>query len=269
MRIDIIVAFLKKDFRLKKSYRFSFFWGIFSSFFSLLIFYFIDLLMEGKITSFLAPYGVNYFNYVFLGIIIYNFSQAGPGSITQKIYEEKICGTLEEILRIKSNIPVFLFSVSFYNFILSLAEATIYLFAGLFIFKVDFSCVNWVSVFVIMFFSFFSFSSIGILSSCFILLFKRGNPIAFLFNSAEGFLGGVYFPVNVLPFGLYKISYALPIYWVISAAQKAFYRGASVMDIWLELAVLACFSLFLLPISFWCFNLACNYAKRMGCLNQF
>ncbi len=269
MKINVIAAFLKKDFRLKKSYRFAFFWGIFSSFFSLLIFYFIDLLMDRKITAFLAPYGINYFSYVFLGIIVYNFSGAGPGSIAQKVYEEKICGTLEEILRVKNDVQAFLLSASLYNFMLSAAEAVVYLLAGFFIFKVDFSCINWVSVLAIMFFSFFSFSSIGILSSCFILIFKRGNPIAFLFNSAEGFLGGAYFPAAVLPFGLYKISYALPVYWAIRAAQKAFYSGASIMDIWPELAVLACFSLFLVPLSLLCFNLAANNARRKGSLNQF
>ncbi|NLI09822.1 MAG: ABC transporter permease [Elusimicrobia bacterium] len=264
-----IFAFIKKDFMLKKSYRFAFLWGIFSSIFSFLIFYFIDLLMDKRITAFLAPYGINYFSYVFLGVIIFNFSGAGPGSISQKVYEEKICGSLEEILILKENLFLFLLSASIYNFILSLGEALVYLSAGFIFFKIDFSSVNITSMIIIMFFSFFSFSALGILSSVFVLLFKRGNPLAFLLSSAEGFLGGAYFPAAVLPFGLYKLSYIFPVYWSIRASQKAFYSGASFLDIWPELSILFLFSVFLFPASFFLFGLALNKAKIKGSLNQY
>lgn len=264
-----ISAFLLKDFRLKKSYRFAFLWGIFSAVFSLLIFYYIDLLMGRRITGLLASYGINYFSYVFLGIIIFNFTGAGPGTIAQKVSEEKICGALEETLSLKENILPFLFSAALYNFLLSMAEAAVYLAAGFFLFGVDFSRVNFLSLSAIMLLSFFSFSALGILSSCFILLFKRGNPLAFLLNSAEGFLGGAYFPAAILPFGLYKLSWFLPVYWSIRAAQKAFYGAAGLEDIAVELAVLAVFSLVLVPISFFAFKIASSRARRAGSLNHF
>ncbi len=263
------IYFLKKDFRLKKSYKFAFFWGLFSSFFSLLIFYYIDLLMERRITGILAKYGINYFNYVFIGLIIFNFTGAGPGTVAQKVYEEKYCGSLEEILAVKENIFPFLFSASLYNFLLSLAESVFYLLSGLLFFGVKFSGINIISMILILFFSFFSFSALGIFSACFTLLFKRGNPLAFLMNSAEGLLGGAYFPSVILPFGLYKISYALPVYWSIRAAQKAFYLKASPIDILSELFILAIFSITLFPLSLASFKATVRKTLLWGSLNQF
>lgn len=264
-----ILHFLKKDFNLKRSYKFAFFWGLFSSLFSLLIFYYIDLLMDKRITGILSKYGINYFNYVFIGLVIFNFTGAGPGTVAQKIYEEKYCGSLEEILSIKENIFPFLFSASLYNFLLSLAESIFYLLSGLLFFGIKFSGINIISMILILFFSFFSFSALGIFSACFTLLFKRGNPLAFLLNSAEGFLGGAYFPSDILPLRLYKISYALPLYWSIKAAQKAFYLKASPIDILPELSILAIFAIVLFPISFISFKAVVRNSLLHGSLNQF
>ena len=50
------------------------------------------------------------------------------------------------------------------------------------------------------------FSCFGILSAAFILLFKRTSPIALLMEGAAWLLGGVLYPVTVLPDWLRRCS---------------------------------------------------------------
>jgi ABC-2 type transport system permease protein len=40
---------------------------------------------------------------------------------------------------------------------------------------------------------------LGIISAAFIMRFKKGNPVTWMVATASELLGGVYFPIDVLP----------------------------------------------------------------------
>jgi len=264
-----IPAFLRKDFLVEKSYRFAFLLGIFSTLFSLLIFFFIDRLFGREVAPYLEELKINYFSYVFVATLLFNYTGAGLGSISEKIRTEKVQGTFEGIANNEGILPPFVVSVIIYNFALTSLETVLYLAAGFFFLGLDFSNVNLLSLALTLFLSALSFSSIGIVSSCFIILFRKGNPLAFLLNSMEGLFGGVYFPVAVLPLWAQFVSKLLPVYYAINAAQKSFYLNASPAQIWKELAALALFSAVLFPFSLWLLKKSVDRSRLKGTLGRY
>jgi ABC-2 type transport system permease protein len=264
--LNKLASFLKKDFYIEKSYKFSFALSMFSTLFSLFIFFFINKFFGERIDAYELK--VNYFSYVFLSIIIYNYTGAGLGSISQKIRAEKLYGTLDNILNNENAINVFLLSIVIFNILLASFEAIIYILAGLFFFKLNFS-INLISFSISLFLSIICFSSLGIMSSSFIIMFKKGDPLSFFLNSFEGFFGGVYFPISVLPFWAQYISKILPITYSIGALQKSFYLKAGLSEILNELIVLFFFSVFLLPLSIYLFKKAIYHSKIKGTINQY
>lgn len=262
-------AFLRKDFLVEKSYRFAFLLGIFSTLFSLLIFFFIDRLFGQKVAPYLESLKINYFSYVFVATLLFNYTGAGLGSISEKIRTEKVQGTFEGLVGNERIIPPFLASVIIYNFALTSAETVIYLAAGALFLGLDFSNINFLSLALSLSLAVLSFSAIGIISSCFIILFRKGNPLAFLLNSMEGLFGGVYFPVAVLPLWAQFFSKLLPVYYAINAVQKSFYLGASPFTIWKELAALALFAAALFPLSLWLFRKTVEHSRLKGTIGRY
>jgi len=267
--INKVKAFLIKDLLIEKSYKFIFLFGIFSTFFSLLIFFFIDKLYGYQINKHLEIYKTNYFSYVFISLILFNYTGAGMGSISEKIRIEKLQGTFEIIINNEKIFLPFLFSTIIFNILLASIESLIYVIGGIFILDINFSNINFLSFFFSFFLSIICFTSIGIISSCFIIIFRKGNPISFLLNSLEGFFGGVYFPITVLPLWLQSISKFIPIYYAINSVQKSIYSNASIMEIRKELIILSLFSLFLFPISIYLFKKSVYYSKIKGSINQY
>jgi ABC-2 type transport system permease protein len=264
-----ISAFIKKDFLVEKSYKLSFALGALSTFSGILVFYFTDKLFGRALTPYLNEYGTGYFAYVFTASAFFGYIGTGAGSYSERIRIEQLQGTLEAQLAAPIKTLTLLFSLTAWNFIFATFELLIYAAAGVFLFKLDFSNANLPALAAVFFLSAISFAALGILSSCFVLLFKRGNPAAWVLNNFEGLLGGVYFPTAVLPLWLQGLSKLLPITYAVKAFELALHKGAGVHELRGELLILSAFAAALAPLSLLAFDKAIERARRDGTLAQY
>ena len=85
-------------------------------------------------------------------------------------------------------------------------------------YKIDY--LNLFVFLIYVFTGFFAYFGIGLISVSFILVFNRGDPIAYI-NSLSAFLiGGVFYPVSILPQSLEAISSALPLTYIIETLRS-------------------------------------------------
>jgi ABC-type multidrug transport system ATPase subunit/ABC-type multidrug transport system permease subunit len=264
-----IFAFLRRDFLIEKSYKLSFALSAVSTFTGMAVFFFIDKLFGRTMTPYLAEYGAGYFSYVFAASAFFGYIGAGAGSYAERLRAEQLQGTLEASLSAPVPPAVFLTALTAWNFLFATFELCLYALAGIYFFKMDFSGANPPVLAAVFFLSAVSFAALGIFSSCFILLFKRGNPAAWVLNNFEGLLGGVYFPVAVLPPGLLFFSKFLPVTYSIRAMELALYKGAGFAELKSELSALALFAVILAPLSVAAFKTSLKKARRDGSLGQY
>ena len=264
-----VLAFLKKDFLFESSYKLSFIFNIFGILISVLSYFFIDKLFGQRLVSHLEEFGVNYFSYVLLGMAFFSYIGVGLGSFSGRIQSEQMQGTLEAILLTPTKISTILFSMALWNLIFATLDMAIYILLGIFLFKINFANLNFLSTLIILILTITSFSSLGILSASFIMVFKRGNPVGWVISTMEGLLGGVYFPITILPAWLQFCAKFFPITYAIRAIQLAVYKGYSVMQISKEIGFLLFFSLLLLPVSLLSFKYALNKVRRQGSISQY
>ena len=114
-----------------------------------------------------------------------------------------------------------------------------------------------------------AFSSIGILSATFTLVFKRGDPILWLFGGLSWVLGGVYYPIEVLPRFLRHAAELLPVTHALVAMRGALLRHASFAELLPQIGVLAGFALLGMPLSLLAFHLGVRWARINGSLSHF
>jgi ABC-2 type transport system permease protein len=90
-----------------------------------------------------------------------------------------------------------------------------------------------------------------------------------LFNATSSFLGGIYYPVTILPGWLQFFSYLLPVTYALRGMRLALLQGASTGAILPDILVLALFSVLLMPASLSAFRFAVRRAKVDGSLSQY
>ncbi len=263
------LAFIKKDFLIESSYKLSFIFRGFSVLVSVFTYFFIDKLFGHRIVSHLEEFGVSYFSYVLLSMAFFSYIGVGLGSFSSRIRFEQMQGTLEALLLTPTKISTILFSLALWNLLFATLDMAIYIALGRFLFKISFANVNILSTLVILFLTIISFSGLGILSASFIMVFKRGNPLGWVINSLEGLIGGVYFPITIMPAWLQFLAKFLPITHAIRAVELAVYKGYAVSQLTKEIGFLLLFSFLLLPLSFASFKYALKKARRQGSLIQY
>lgn len=265
----IILAFIRRDFLAERSYRLSFALGALATLANLAVFYYIGQLFGAGLAPHLEPYGTAYFPYVFLSLAFFGYIGTGAGSYAGRLRQEQTQGTLEAILSTPLGTLPFLAAMSAWNFLFATFELSVYALAGAFIFGLKFPAANWPSALLVFALSAACFAALGIISSCFVMLFKRGNPVAWVLNNFEGLLGGVYFPVAVLPGWLLAVSNLLPVTYAVRAFQLAVQRGAGPAEIKGDLLALAAFNIVLIPAAAWLFGLSVRRARKTGTLGEY
>jgi len=263
------LAFLKKDFLMESSYSLSFLFNFFGILTSMLSYFFIDKLFGSRMVPHLEEFGVNYFSYVLLSMAFFGYVGIGLGSFSERIRSEQIQGTLETVLLTPTSVSTILFSLSLWNLVLATIDMVVYILFAIFLFKISFANMNILSTLIIFLLTIISFSSLGILSACFIMVFKRGNPISWIVASVEGLIGGVYFPITVLPGWLQFLAKFFPITYAIRSIELAVYKGYSVTQLSKEICFLFIFSVVLLPLSLAAFKYSLKKARKDGTLAQY
>lgn len=267
--LRVIAAFIRRGFLEEKSYRLSFALGALATLANLAVFFFIGRLFGGRLAPQLEPFGADYFSYVFTALAFFGYIGTGAGSYAGRIRQEQTQGTLEATLSTPLGTAPLLAALTAWNFLFATFELLVYALAGLFVFKINLSGANWPLAALVFLLSAACFAALGIISSCFVVLFKRGNPLAWVLNNFEGLLGGVYFPVTVLPGWLLAVSRIMPVTYAVRAFQLAVLRGAGLSEIKYDLLALTVFDVILIPAGVVLFGLAVKRARTTGTLGEY
>ncbi|RKY28310.1 MAG: ABC transporter permease [Candidatus Omnitrophota bacterium] len=260
------VSFLKRDFYVFSSYKLSLLLNLLTILASITTFFFISKLIGKGAETYLKEFGGDYFSFVLIGLAFGGYLSAGLNSFSQLISYEQSEGTLEILLLSPTKISTILILGSLGNFLFTSLRILAYLFLGWLIFGFSLGKINLIASLIILILSIISFSSLGVISASFILVFKRADPLTWLLSGLSKLLGGVYYPVKIMPSLLQRLSFLLPITYSLRALRKSIILGASLKEVIPELTALSLFCLVLLPLSILSFKLALKVAKKKGSL---
>ena len=267
--IEKPLAFLWRDFINEASYKFAFFLQLVGILVSMITYFFLSRLLGDIGVSYLKPYGGNYFSFILIGVAFFSYLRISIDGISKSIREGQVLGTLEALLVTQTGIPTIIISSSLYSFIFASFKVAVYLLLGVFVFGVNMGNANFAGALLILFLTIISFSSFGILSASFVMVLKRGDPISSIFTSVSGILGGLYYPVSVLPGWLQKLSHLLPVTYSLDGMRLALLQGYSIRALLPNIVALILFSIIMLPLSIFIFGYAVKRAKIDGTLTQY
>ena len=262
-------AFIKKDFQTDTSYRLAFLAQLVFVFFMTAAFYFFGRMFEGLTIESLQPYGGSYFPFVLVGVAFSSYLGVAIRSFADTIRQGQVLGTLEALLVTPTPVGQIIIMSSLYSFLATSLRVVLILAAGWLVFDVSFARANWLGGLAVLGLTIVSFSFLGILSASVVLAFKRADPSSWLVQGLSYLLGGVYYPVAVLPEWGQTLANLLPITHALEAMRKLLLLNASLSDVSGSILGLVIFTIVAGPLSIGAFLLALRRVKREGSLSHF
>ncbi len=260
------LSFFVRDFLIAVSYRFNFILQFVSIFITTLMFFFLSELIGSGVSNQLQAYGGDYFAFVLVGIAFVDYLSVSLNSFSSQIRSAQTMGTLEALLVTPTSVPAILLSSSLYNFTFTSLRIIVYMVFGVLIFGVSLQFTSLTALAVIIALTILSFIGIGLFSAAFIIVFKQGSPINWFISIASGLLGGVLYPVSVLPSWLQPYSYLLPITHALEAIRQLLLNGSDFAGVYQQILILSLFAGILLPLGLTAFGYGLKKAKKEGSL---
>ncbi len=269
-RLFIIGSFIRRDYFIETSYRFQFVFQFLSIFITVPTFYFLSRLIGNEYArQHLNLYGGDYFSFVLIGISFMGFIRVGLVGITQSIRNAMVEGSLEAMLATPTRPTVIIMASSLWHFIFESVRMCILLLVGFLCFGAQYARPNIPGTLIVLFLSILAFSSLGIISASIIIVLKRGDPMNWIMQALFTLVGGVLFPITILPLWLQQVSYVIPITYSLRAMRQALIVGSPLNVLFPDIIALAVFTLVALPTSIVVCTVMTKKAKVLGSLSSY
>jgi len=240
--IKTALAFIKKDFLLASSYKASFIIQFITIFFGVSVFYYIGEVFGGSASSFLAVSNNNYFSYLLLGFAFLDYHVVSLSAFSTSIQESQMMGTLEIILLSPVRVSTMILCSSLWGYMFTSIRFLVYLLFGTLIFGLNIGNANVLGALVILILSIACFAGFGIILAGIVVVFKKSDSINAIVGAASTFLGGVLYPVEVLPDWISRFSNFIPLTHALKGIRQAMLQGYSLSQLWPEIMFLFLFS---------------------------
>lgn len=258
-------AFLRKDLLFEISYKLQTLFKVLDVLFRLMIFYFLSRLVGGEESrEALREYGGDYFTFSLVGIAFLGFFNAGIINFTTSIRQQLTMGVLEALAVAPIRSATLLFHSSIWPMGFELAKALSYLMVGRLIFGADLSLVQIPEFLLTLVLSIVVFGCLGVVGASLIVYFKRGDPIAWILSSLSILVGGVLFPIALLPEWLQLVALANPVTWALEALRKSLIPGATGGSLTMPILALTLFAALFIPLAVWTARTVFEKARAEG-----
>lgn len=267
--LRLLWSFFERDFHTETSYRTAFLFSLTGIFFSAFTFFFVSKLIGEQASPFLDQYGGDYFSFVIIGLAFGGYFNLGLGGFARALREAQTTGTLEAMMMTPTPVSIIVIGSALWNYAFTTFRVFVYILLGVALLGLRLTGANYLGGLVSLVLSIVAFASIGIIAASIIMIIKRGEPITTLLGATANLLGGVYYPIEILPDWLQVFSRVVPVTYALRAMRLSLLTGASWAELMPDLIVLAGFTIVLFPLSLVSFRWAVERARLDGTLAHY
>jgi ABC-2 type transport system permease protein len=260
------VAFLRRDFLTFSSYRLSAATQVLSVVGIITMVYFVGETVTGQ-GALLERYGGSYAAFLLSGLALTDLLTRGLGTLPGVIRQGQQAGTLEPMLAAPLRLFDLVVASSLFGLFQSLTRVVLLMLFGIFVlgFWHD---ANFASLLVVLVPGAVAIFALSVLFAAVVVLIKQADPIIGAYAMMAAILGGMVFPVEVLPIWIRPLAWLIPISHAMTGTRLAL-AGETIAEVAVHAAVLAAIAVVLLPASIFAFNWAVQRAKYEGSLVEY
>lgn len=265
--LNTVLAFVRRDQLIMASYRFSFLAQVIGVIAIVIGLHFVGTVLLAGAQHTVEGMSRDYFDFLLTGLAFGDMFTIGLTAFPRTVQAGQAAGTLETMLLAHFRLPTLVIFSSAHGFLVSFFRFVIYTVMGVLVFGL-WHDANLLSIACVFLLSVLVFGALGMLSTAFILVLKQGDPVMAAYGAATLVLGGLLFPVTVLPDWLQLLANFVPFTHALSGMRLAL-RGAPITDLFPQLGSLVAMNLVFIPAAVVTFNWALDRAKMEGSLVQY
>jgi ABC-2 type transport system permease protein len=263
--LTLAAALIRRDWRIALSYRGTYVLEIGSMILFLALFFYLgDLVNDRELPGDQGLEG-GYFAFVAVGIAVFRVAQMSLSGFSRKLREEQTIGTFEALMSAPASPAAVALASCAYDLLRGAVSGLVVLLAAVLLFGLglDADLGSCLVALVALAGCLVLFAAFCAALAALIVWLKRATALLGVALAALGLLGGVYFPVEVLPQPLEAIAEALPFTWGVEVIRDALLGG----DVdFAQLFGLFAASAVLLPLALAAFTVTVRNARRAGTL---
>jgi ABC-2 type transport system permease protein len=260
----VVAAAVRRDWAIARSYRLPFALGLFESLAAVSLLHFLSRIVGPEVGSTSS----GYFGFAVIGTALLTMFGAMLAAFAQRLRSDQTTGTLEVLLTMPPRARLTLMAGASYQLLFATGTAFVNVVLAVAVFGLRLrvtaegagvALAGLVGALAV-------FTAAGALLAAFVVVFKRGETLVALTSTVLMVLGGVYYPLRVLPGAVKAAAEAVPFTWVLGVLRPAL-LGGSVP--WWQLVALALSAVVLLPLSLAVLDRAVDRARRTGTIGQY
>lgn len=265
----VLWGYLLRDLRHEMSYKLAFAMQLVGLLPMLFMFLMLARFFGTAVTGPLRAYGGAYFPFVLIGVSVQAYLSQSLSLFSSRFREAQLTGTLEAEMVTASPLAARLAGMALYPFIVSLFQVFVALGAGSLMGGVSYHWARLPLVLLLLLLSAGAFACLGILAASYIIVFKRGDPVSWIVRIASWMLGGVYFPVAVLPTWMRALADLVPMTHCLEGMRRLLLGAEGPASVIRPMAFLSAWVIVGLPLAYLLFRASLAWSRRRGNLGQY
>lgn len=263
--LTAIRALVRRDFAITRSYRLSFALEAAYGVLGLVLYYFISRTFEGATSSDLGS-APSYFDFAAVGLVVGTVVVATTSSVGYRVREEQTTGTLEALVATPVGSVELSIGLVGFPFVFAAVQAMAYLAVAALFLGLDGASASWAGLVAVLLCAGLALAPIGVLAGAAVLVFKRGQMISGAIVYLMTLLGGMLFPISVLPSWIQPLAQVLPLRYAFNGAREALFTGGGWEN---EALVLLAWAVILWPLALLAFEGSGTHARKAGSLSEY
>jgi ABC-2 type transport system permease protein len=266
--LPTVAACVRRDWRIALSYRLAYAIELVAIVFTLVLFYYLARIVDSSSLPSTAGLDQGYFAFSAVGLALGRTLHTALTSFANRLREEQTTGTFETLMATPARASVLILASGAYDLLRGVASGVITIAAAALLFdlrltagpdSVAVAVAGLIGCVVL-------FAAMGVAAAAFTVVFKQTTAVLALATTAVALIGGVYFPIEVLPSGLEFLANLLPFTWGLQVLRAALLSGDADVG---KLGMLLAFDAVAIPGVLLLFTAALRHAKRAGSLAQY
>lgn len=250
-------AYMKKEFEIELSYKTSFVMKYVSILSSAVIYFFISKIVK---TDYIK---INYFMYVIIGAGSFSFLRNVMTAASNAIRREELEGTFEWMYSAFGSIFKFSIFSTLAKSAIAFIDLIFYVAAVPLIFGQKLYLHYILSLFLILLLLALFFFALGLLSTAYLLCFKKGNPLNWFVSFFFLAFGEVLFPKQVIPHVLQNLINWFPLSYFLGIIRGSLTLNVLSLD-FQKVMLYLIETLIVFLVSLFILKKAEKYAKKTG-----
>lgn len=264
-------AFLRRDLAIAASYRATFALRTLALVVSVVMLaYMARFVGASAASSPVARYGdAGFLGFWLVGVVGAELFYAMATALSSAVRRAQVEGTLDAMLSTPAPAAYVVLCAPLGTIVVGVVRAAATLALGTALYGVSFRAAHLPVVAVAVGLAVVAFAALTVLGGAVTMWLRRTDPLTYGLAAFGAVIGGVLFPVNLLPGGVAAVAYAFPLAPALEAVRLAAFAGAGFADVARELGALAAFAAVGGGCGAWLFAGALRRARVTGSLSHY